>query len=128
MIDQLATDQHQNSKSFLSQAAVVLVRIFGSWTSVAVHTLIFTGWFVLNWGLEILLIIVSIEAIYIGIFILMAENIETAQRDSQQKIEHQRDMAMVRQDVIVDRQSLKELRELHQKIDQLQKLIIKKQK
>jgi|GEM_PF-874814 uncharacterized membrane protein len=123
MIDKLDTNQHQNSKSLLARATVVFVRLFGSWTSIIAHTLIFVGWFVFNWNIERLLVIVSIEAIYIGIFILMAENIETAQRDRQRKLEHQKDMAVVKQDVAVDKKSLKELQDLHLKIDKIEQLI-----
>ena len=125
MTDKSATDQQKNSQSFLSRATVIFVRMFGSWASVIIHTLIFAGWFVFDWGLEQLLVIVSIEAIYIGIFILMAENVETAQRDCRREIEHQEDTAMVKQDVAVDKQSLKKLHELHYKIDQIEKLIKK---
>jgi len=128
MIDKLATNQHQNSESPLARATVIFVRMFGSWASIMAHTLIFAGWFVFNWNLEQLLIIVSIEAIYIGIFILMAENIETAQRDRQRKLEHQKDMAVVKQDVAVDKKSLKELQNLHVKIDKIEQLIKKNKK
>ena len=123
MTDQLDSDQHQNTETFLSKSAVIFVRIFGSWGSVAVHTLIFASWFIFNWDLERLLVIVSIEAIYIGIFILMAENIETIQREQQRERKRLKDIAMVKEDVAVDKQSLKEIQEVNQKIDQVQKII-----
>lgn len=119
-------DPHQQKKksdTLLSKSAVVFVRIFGSWASVAIHTLIFAGWFIFDWGLDQLLVVVSIEAIYIGIFILMAENIETAQREQQRIKERRKDMAVVKQDVVVDKKSLEEVQNLHRKIDQIRKLI-----
>ena len=127
MTDQSDSDPQKNPGIFLSKSAVIFVRIFGSWGSVAVHTLIFAGWFIFKWNLEQLLVIVSIEAIYIGIFILMAENIESVQREHQREKEHQKDMAMVKQDVAVDRKSLKEVQAVHQKIDQIQKVINQKE-
>lgn len=126
MTDKLEPSQQWQSETFLSKSAVIFVRIFGSWASVIIHTFIFAGWLFFNFNIEKLLLIVSIEAIYIGIFILMAENIETAQRDRLREIEHKKDMAVVKQDVVVDKKSLKEVQEVHQKIDQIQKLIKKK--
>ncbi|MBT3249373.1 MAG: DUF1003 domain-containing protein [Candidatus Pacebacteria bacterium] len=123
MTDKQNSHQPQKTETFLSKSAVIFVRIFGSWASVAVHTLIFGGWFIFKLDLEQLLVIVSIEAIYIGIFILMAENIETAQRERLREIERRKDMAVVKQDVVVDKKSLKEVKEVHQKIDQIQELI-----
>ena len=127
MIDKSATDQQKNSKSFFLQTAVILVRLFGSWISVLVHTLIFAVWFIFNWNLDHLLVIVSIEAIYFCIFILMAENIETAQREHLQEIKRQKDMAVIKQDVAVDKKSLKELEEVHRKVDQIKKIIKEKE-
>ncbi len=126
MIDKSATDQQKNSKSFFLQTAVILVRLFGSWISVLVHTLIFAGWFIFNWNLDHLLVIVSIEAIYFCIFILMAENIETAKRERQREYERQKDMSVVKQDVAVDRKALRELQEIHQKINSIQRFIKEK--
>lgn len=107
----------------ISKTAVKLVRIIGSWSSVLFHTLIFASWFIFNFDLETLLVIVSIEAIYIGIFILMAENIETAQRDHLQELKRRKDMALVKKDADVDEKSLQEIERLHLKIDLLQKKI-----
>ncbi len=125
MIDNLATDQPQELESFSSKTAVILVRKFGSWASVIIHTLIIGGWFVFEWEIEKLLIIVSIEAIYIGIFILMAENIESAQKEIQQEIKRKKDMSVVKMDAAIDRKSLREIEKLHKKIDSLQRLIRK---
>ena len=126
MIDKSATDQQKNSKSLFLQIAVILVRLFGSWISVLVHTLIFAGWFIFNWNLDHLLVIVSIEAIYFCIFILMAENIETVKRDRQREFERQKDMSVVKQDVAVDRKALRELQEIHRKINSIQRFIKEK--
>jgi uncharacterized membrane protein len=125
MTDKLESNQQLQSETFLSKSAVIFVRIFGSWASVIAHTLIFAGWFIFDINIEKLLMIVSIEAIYIGIFILMAENIETAQRERLREVERKKDMAVVKQDVVVDKKSLKEVQEVHQKVDQIQKLIKK---
>jgi uncharacterized membrane protein len=126
MPDKDTTKTQEPSDSFLSRATVVLVRKFGSWFSVLIHSLIFAGWILLGFDLEKLLVIVSLEAIYIGIFILMAENVETTQREHQREIEHQKDMAVVKQDVVVDKKSLRELQEIHKKIDKLQRTIKEK--
>ncbi|MBU0579006.1 DUF1003 domain-containing protein [Patescibacteria group bacterium] len=119
MSDKVSSDQHKHSDLFFPKAAIILVRIFGSWASIAIHTLIFLGWFFFNLNLEQLLVIVSIEAIYFCIFILMAENIETAQRDNQQEANRQKDMRVIRQDARVDEKSLKELGLIKKQLDTL---------
>ncbi len=126
MIDKLKSSQQWQFEKFLSKSAILFVRVFGSWASVVIHTLIFGGWFLFKLNIDTLLVIISIEAIYIGIFILMAENIETAQKERLRKIEHRKDMAVVKQDVAVDQKSLQEVKKVHQKIDQIQELIKKK--
>ncbi|MBU0576307.1 DUF1003 domain-containing protein [Patescibacteria group bacterium] len=119
MSDKILRDQHEPSDSLLSKATIVLVRMFGSWTSILIHTLFFGSWIYFHPNLELLLVMVSLEAIYIGILILMAANIEAKQRDHANKRQHQRDMAIVRQDARVDEKSFQELKQIHKQIDNL---------
>lgn len=115
-----------NSPHFKDAAAVKLVKFFGSWLSVILHTLIFSFCFIFEWHLDILLIIISIEAIYIGIFILMAENIEAKQKEYLQEMKRRQDMAVVEKDADIDEKTFQETRALKQKIDQLIKVIERK--
>lgn len=126
MSDRENPNQHLRSDSFLSKATVIFVRLFGSWGSIILHTIFFGGWFYLKFDLEPLLILVSLEAIYIGIFILMAENVETQQRDHLRESQRQRDMAIVKQDARVDEKSLKELKQIKKQISSLQNIIQEK--
>ena len=57
------------------------VSIFiGSWTGVLFHTIWFTLWLVLKLDIQMLTLIVSLEAIFICVFLLMAANKEESQR------------------------------------------------
>lgn len=123
MSDQETQQQAALKRSFLSKATVVLVRIFGSWLSVLVHSIFFASWLLIGENLELLLVIVSLEAIYIGIFILMAENAETAERDHIQELKRQQDMKVVKQDARIDEKSLSELKQIRKQINTLHNLI-----
>lgn len=119
MFDKTSSNQRKFSNSFVSKATIIFVRIFGSWVSVLLHTIFFGSWIYFGFNLELLLIIVSLEAIYIGIFILMAENSETQQRDRIRETQRQRDMSIVEQDARVDEKSFKELKLIRKQLDVL---------
>lgn len=125
MSEQSESNQSLGPNTLKTRAAVILVKYFGSWASVIIHTIIFASWFVLKLNLQLLLVIVSIEAIYNGLFILMAENSEAAQKEHKQKMEHKKDMSVVKKDAAIDRKSLEEIAKLHQRIESLEKLIKK---
>ena len=74
----------------------------GSWLGVVLHTIIFCLWFILGLDLEILLVAVSLEAIYIGIFLLMAANEEERKKESQDKILRERDRQFMLTDIKLD--------------------------
>lgn len=114
-----------NNHSRRPGPTVILVRAFGSWISVLIHSIIFAGWFFLGFDLEVLLVAVSLEAIYIGIFILMAENEEGLEKERIRKAERQKDMRIIKDDVEVDKESLKNIRRLEKKVDSLLELIAK---
>jgi len=74
----------------------------GSWLGVVLHTIIFCFWLILGLDLEILLVAVSLEAIYIGIFLLMAANEEERKKKSQDKILRERDRQFMLTDIKLD--------------------------
>lgn len=55
--------------------------VAGSWWGVILHTAWFTFWLIFNFDLSILTMAVSLEAIFIGIFLLIASNESEASRD-----------------------------------------------
>ncbi len=114
--------KHRSRQNF----TVNLVNLIGSWFSVFLHTLFFAAWFYFGLKLELLLVIVSLEAIYLGIFILMAENVETMQKEEIRAKQRENDLAVVKKDVEVDEISLKKLKALEKQINTLHNLMEKK--
>ena len=55
--------------------------VAGSWWGVALHTTWFAFWLISDFNLNILTMAVSLEAIFIGIFLLIASNESEASRD-----------------------------------------------
>ncbi len=107
---------NSNGNSFLTKATIFLVKRFGSWYSVLFHTIIFVGWFLLKLELEVLLVLVSLEAIYIGIFILMAENVEAEQKERRLQRQRAKDNQIIKEDAKIDEQSLSHIKTLRKEI------------
>lgn len=126
MAQSLSDTDQRKSSNFLATATVILVRLFGSWGSILIHTLFFISWWYFQLDLQTLLVIVSLEAIFIGIFILMAENVETQQKERLQELKRQQDMSMVKQDVMMDEKALEELAQIKKQIRTLQTLLQEK--
>lgn len=95
----------------------------GSWWAVFFHTFWFSVWLILDFDIELLTFSVSLEAIFIGIFLLMSSNKAEALRDKtasrQRKADRKRLEADIRLDEKADRQ-LTEIqnlqKELHQEV------------
>jgi uncharacterized membrane protein len=113
----------ESNRSILTKATVLFVRVFGSWASIIIHTAAFIGWLYLGFGLEELLVFVSLEAIYIGIFILMAENIETKERERVQEMKRQNDLKVIKRDAHVDETTLKEIKSLRKQFQTLHAMV-----
>ena len=75
--------------------------IFGSWWSIAIHTIVFISIIFVFKDMLLFTTIVSIEAIYIGIFILMAESREEAEKERREMERRSKDRELVKEDVIL---------------------------
>lgn len=98
---QQTKDVHVDQESFFEKIAFGAAKKLGSTESLIVHTILFVGIFSLHWFdfdiSEILLIlttIVSLEAIYMSIFIQMTVN-----RQTQELISVQEDIEDIQEDV-----------------------------
>jgi len=80
----------------------LIVWVLGSWWGVVLHTIIFCFWFIFRLDLEILLVVVSLEAIYLCIFLLMAANEEERKKESQDRILRERDRQFMLTDIKLD--------------------------
>ena len=59
----------------------IITWLLGSWWGVILHAAWFGGWLIYDFNLNILTMSVSLEAIFIGIFLLMVGNEAEAERD-----------------------------------------------
>ena len=105
---------------FLTKAVATF---FGSWHSIVLHTVIFGIWLVGHFDINALTMWVSLEAIYFGIFILMAENREQAQRDKREHREKAHELQLVNHDVETNDHALREIMMLKHEIRELKEVI-----
>lgn len=115
-------------KKFGNKFTDIVYWFAGSWWGVIFHTIWFGIWLIFHFNIHVLTLIVSLEAIYLCIFILMAtdraEKDRLRQKASQQKIDEERVKYDIKLDEKADRQltEIKRLqKELHIKIDGLHK-------
>ena len=93
----------------------------GSWLGIVLHTIIFCLWFIFRLDLEILLVTVSLEAIYIGIFLLMAANEEERKKESHDKILRERDRQFILTDIKLDEKASITLAQIVENQKEIQK-------
>lgn len=114
-------------ETLLSKFTRFISWLVGSWIGVLLHMLWFGIWLYYNFSIDLLTLSVSLEAIFIGIFLLMASNEAEAARDAKERRERMKDRHVLKEDVSLDEIELnyikelrKEIRALHEKIDALQ--------
>ena len=71
----------KNKDTFLDKVTRAVAWFMGSWWAVLFHTSWFTIWLIFNFNIDTLTLWVSLEAIFIGIFLLMASNRAEVARD-----------------------------------------------
>jgi len=99
----------------INQKAVKIVSwLAGSWWGVIFHTVWFAVWLIYHFDINILTLAVSLEAIFMGIFLLMASNEAEIARDKRAAAARRRSAD------IVDR-----LLDLETKIEKQQQQILK---
>jgi hypothetical protein len=111
-----------------------IIRLFfGSWYSVIGHTIFFILLLFLYQDLLFFTTFVSIEAIYIGIFILMAEFKEQQERDALEDHRHVKDRQLVKEDVTLTQNVIDEIQAIkkHQHLtskalEEIREVLLKK--
>lgn len=100
----------------------------GSWWAVVIHTVWFSLWIIFRLNIHVLTLIVSLEAIFLCIFILMAQNRAENQRIVQERRRRKNDEERVKYDIKLDEKADRQLteikrlqKEIHAKIDGLHK-------
>lgn len=97
----------------------VVVWFLGSWWGVIFHTIWFILWFVFDLPVHILTNIVSLEAIYIGIFLLMYTNEQDALREKKDQQKTTFQSLHINEDVDLDRKQLEEIKHIKNALIQL---------
>jgi uncharacterized membrane protein len=91
----------------------------GSWVGVLFHTFWFTIWLILDFDLSLLTFAVSLEAIFIGIFLLMASNRAEVERDKKEARQREADRIRIEHDIKLDEKAdrqLSEIKRLHKEL------------
>lgn len=102
----------------------------GSWWAVIFHAIWFTVWLVFDFNLEILTLSVSLEAIFIGIFLLMAANKAEIERDLRESRQRKRDRERIEYDIKLDKrderrshQMSRTLEKIKQDLEKIKKIL-----
>jgi len=98
--------------NLVEQITDFIAWFLGSWWAVIIHTLWFTIWIVFDFNMDTLTLGVSLEAIFIGIFLLMAATKAEVQRDLKETKERQRDRRRIEDDIELDEKGERRLREV----------------
>jgi uncharacterized membrane protein len=113
----------QSQKTPAEKVTAVIAHFMGSWWAVVFHTLWFAVWLIFNFSLETLTLWVSLEAIFIGIFLLMASNKAEVERDKKEAAEQLRQRKMIGVDISMDRKQVNEITEIKDSIQRIEKQI-----
>ena len=119
----MAEEKEQPQKTLTEKMTVVVARFFGSWWAVIFHTFWFAIWLIFSFNLEVLTLWVSLEAIFIGIFLLMASNKSEIERDLKEAEEQLRQRKMIGVDISMDRKQTSEMQEVKNMLARLEKQI-----
>jgi len=91
----------------------------GSWWAVVLHTIWFTVWIIFNFDINTLTLYVSLEAIFIGIFLLMSANRAEQQRDRLQARRQTKIFSELKTDVKIDQKQTSQLTQVLNAISDL---------
>ena len=118
----------KKTKTAMEKTTDAVSAFLGSWTAVIFHLLWFSIWLVFNYDINILTFSVSLEAIFIGIFLLMASNRTEVARGKKEERLRKKDRARLEEDIKLDERADRQLTELRkvqkdlsQKMDKIYK-------
>lgn len=124
----------KKTKSTLEKITDLIAWFLGSWWGVIFHTAWFSLWLVLDFNINLLTFSVSLEAIFIGIFLLMASNKAEVKRDLRELRQRRRDAKRLEHDIKLDEKADRQLteikrmqKEVHEEMKKVRKEIRKLQ-
>ncbi len=100
------------TKGVVDKISDFIAWFLGSWWAVVIHALWFTAWLMLHFNVNILTLSVSLEAIFIGIFLLIAANKAEVQRDLRESRLREKERRRTEFDIRLDRKADIQLEEL----------------
>jgi len=124
-------DKHpitKKTKTTMGKFTDIISNFLGSWTAVIFHLLWFSIWLVFNYDINILTFSVSLEAIFIGIFLLMASNKAEVVRDKKEERLRKNDRQRLEKDIKLDEKAdrqLTEIKRIQKDLEQKVETIIK---
>lgn len=113
----------KKTKSLLEKFTDLISWFLGSWWAVVFHTIWFTVWLVFDFDINVLTFSVSLEAIFIGIFLLMSANKAEVIRDMREVRQRKRDRERLEADIKLDQKADRQLSEIKRSHKQLHKEI-----
>ena len=122
----MANQIKKKTKTLFDKFTDVISWFLGSWIAVVFHTLWFAIWLILDFDVNVLTFSVSLEAIFIGIFLLMSSNKAEVQRDKREARQQEQDRKRVEHDIKLDEKAdrqLTEIKRLHKELHKDMKLI-----
>lgn len=93
--------------------------LVGSWWGVTLHAAWFGIWLYFNFSLDLLTLSVSLEAIFIGIFLLMASNETEAVREAKEAKARAKDRQTLKQDLELDEKELVHIKSIRRELQEL---------
>lgn len=118
----------KKTKTMIEKFTDVISNFLGSWWAVIFHTLWFSIWLAFNFDINLLTFSVSLEAIFIGIFLLMASNRTEIERDKRQARLRKKDRQRLEADIKLDERADRQLieikrieKDMNQKLDKVLK-------
>lgn len=102
----------KKTKGIVGKLTDVISWFLGSWWAVIAHTLWFSIWLGFNFDINLLTFSVSLEAIFIGIFLLMASNKAETVRDKKEERLRKSDRARIETDIKLDERADRQLMEI----------------
>jgi uncharacterized membrane protein len=102
----------KKTKTLMEKFTDLISWFLGSWWAVFFHTLWFSLWLILDFDVNLLTFSVSLEAIFIGIFLLMAANKAELKRDLHEARLRKRDRERLEHDIKLDEKADRQLMEI----------------
>ena len=111
----------KKSKKSVEKLVKLAHRFLSSWWSIVFHTLWFASWLIFDFNTEILILGVSLEAIFIWLFFLMEET--KAKRIGEEHLKQLKDIEkkILEKDIKIDEKTSRQLSEIMTMQQMLQK-------